>query len=52
MAAVLFEAGRTLPGRVEAEKARLLDERVSPPRNLSDQQREQVRRWLGKDSTR
>ncbi|MFO0926618.1 MAG: hypothetical protein U0736_06200 [Gemmataceae bacterium] len=50
LAGVLHEAGKVRQGKGQADEARRLDALAAPPRNLSDRQREQLTRWLGRES--
>lgn len=52
IASALFGAGRESEGRTFAEQARKLDAAAKPPRNLPDQQREQIEKWLQGESKR
>lgn len=52
LAEALFGEGRDREALEQARAARRLDERVRPPRKLSDQQRQQVEGWLKKVSAR
>jgi hypothetical protein len=51
LAATLYEIKSPLAPSV-AQKARELDGLVKPPRGLSDPQREQLAKWLGKESAK
>jgi O-antigen ligase len=52
LAHTLFEAGQQAEGRKQAELARHLDQLARQPRTLTDPQRDQVNRWLGKKAAR
>ena len=52
LAAAWYGAGKPELAREEASKARRLDGEVRPPRNLTNDQREQLAKWLGEDSAR
>ena len=49
LASVFYESKNPLAPAI-AEKARRLDHVVKPPRGLTDRQREQLEKWLGKES--
>jgi hypothetical protein len=52
LAEARFKAGDTDAGLEHAREAQKLDARVSEPRKLSDPQREQLRQWLEKGTSR
>jgi tetratricopeptide (TPR) repeat protein len=52
LAEALFGEGRAKEAREQARQAERLNEKACPPRNLTNEQRQQVEAWLKKESGR